>query len=72
MQVMEQKQEIQKITIETLARSFFQESYTYGFNLSYYLRFINLLLDCALNNKKTNLKEKSKSKSKKSNIISLP
>lgn len=61
MQIIEQEQEIQEITLETLARSFFQESSTYGFNLLDYLRFINLLLDFALNNKgKIGQKEKSK------------
>lgn len=47
------QQEMQQITIETLAKSFFKESITYGFNLFDYLRFTNLVLDFALNNDKT-------------------
>lgn len=57
MKVTEKKQDIKESRIETLARSFFQESYSYGFNLLDYLRFTNLLLNFALNNKdETNLK----------------
>jgi RimJ/RimL family protein N-acetyltransferase len=67
------QQEIQQITIETLAKSFFKESFTYGFDMFDYLRFVNLLLDFALNNKKkTEVKEESKNGSKDLKALSLP
>lgn len=67
------QQEIQQITIETLAKSFFKESFIYGFDLFDYLRFTNLLLDFALSNKKkAEVKEESKNLSKDLETHYLP
>lgn len=39
---------IPEVTLETLARTFYREAYTYGFGKVDYLRFINLLLDISM------------------------
>ncbi|MGA1865820.1 MAG: GNAT family N-acetyltransferase [bacterium] len=68
-----QKKEIPQATIEMLARSFFRESYSYGFRQVDYLRFVNLLLDYAMKNKKkTKAPEESKNELKDPKAISLP
>jgi RimJ/RimL family protein N-acetyltransferase len=67
------KEEIPQATIEMLARSFFRESSSYGFNQLDYLRFVNLLLDYAMKNqKKTKARQEPKNESKGSKPISLP
>ena len=45
---MDKKSAISKTTLETLARSFFKESSSYGFQKVDYVRFVNLLLDHAM------------------------
>jgi RimJ/RimL family protein N-acetyltransferase len=68
-----QKKDIPQATIEMLARSFFRESYSYGFNQLDYLRFVNSLLDYAMkNNKKTKAGQDSKNELKDSTHTSLP
>lgn len=68
-----QKQEIPHATIEMLARSFFRESFSYGFTQLDYLRFVNLILDYAMKNqKKTKTRQKRNHEFKDSNPISLP
>ena len=43
---------IPELTVEALARSFFNEASTYGFQQVDYIRFVNLLLDCSMDNEK--------------------
>lgn len=42
-------------TIEALTRNFFKESQDYGFQYEDYLKFVNTLLEYAINNKKNNV-----------------
>jgi RimJ/RimL family protein N-acetyltransferase len=50
---MNQSQEnIPELTVETFARSFYNEASTYGFQQVDYIRFVNLLLDCSMANNK--------------------
>ena len=44
------EQTIPEETIEVVARSFFKETFRYGFNQTDYVKFINLLLDLTMKN----------------------
>ena len=46
------QESIPELTVETFARSFYKEALTYGFQQVDYIRFVNLLLDCSIDNNK--------------------
>lgn len=48
---MSKKQNITEETIEALSRNFFKEAEEYGFDYEHYLKFVNTLLEYALNGK---------------------
>lgn len=59
---MENKKHIPEMTIEALARNFFKEASTYGFEQKDYLRYINVLLDFSMRHKNGKPDEKIKAK----------
>lgn len=52
---------ISETTIEALSRNFFKEAASYGFKYEHYLKFVNTLLDFALNGTRNEDSIKSKS-----------
>ncbi len=54
-----EKSKIPDTTIEALTRNFFKESFEYGFKYEDYLKYVNVLLDYAINTKNTKSEEKS-------------
>lgn len=70
-----QEEQIPKATLETLARSFFKEASTYGFKQMDYVRYVNMVLDCAMGQqgdgeevpKKADSAESSKQKNREIN-----
>jgi RimJ/RimL family protein N-acetyltransferase len=46
---MNESKQITSTTIEALSRNFFKEAASYGFKYEHYLKFVNTLLDLALN-----------------------
>ena len=54
-----EKSKIPDTTIEALTRNFFKESFEYGFKYEDYLKYVNVLLDYAINTKNNKSVEKS-------------
>ena len=47
---------VPQLTLETVAKSFFKQTITYGFQQLDYVRFVNILLDLSFNSDQTDLK----------------
>lgn len=51
MPVMNEKPHIPQATLETVAKSLYKETLSYGFRQVDYVRFVNCILDCAMQNR---------------------
>ena len=70
---MNEEKNISEATIEALTRNFFKEANSYGFQYEHYLKFVNFLLDMALEPQtKSDISKPHQTVNKLLNISALP
>lgn len=69
---MSEDKNISNTTIEALTRNFFKEAESYGFKYEHYLKFVNMLLDMALQPNSNNTELKNKTVVQNNKVSKLP